>query len=817
MRGTYELRPQEVKFEHEPPLSLLIKSATNGLLIKHARLMVKLLILATIVTFLLSGLVINFLQLINVIVVKRFSPRLARQINYLLMYSSWSQVVACFDWFCRSTFRITYEDASLEKNLFEDHSIFLANHSYELDWIGAWLVTDKLNQLASCKAMLKKNLKYVPVVGWTWAVSDQIFLDREWEKDKRNLNKSIDALLEYEPMVATFFCEGTRFTKDKLEESIKFAKERNLTAPRYHLIPRTKGFVAVIRHIRQRMRENPKLKVNIHDVQVAYEPDGAMNLGDIIDGKVANGHMYFKRYSINDIPEDDEGCAQWLRDLYIKKCLAVLENDEIVQRAITTTCDRMNRLVVDNYNPITKTVPSQFSASVYAHREPTWTKVEINLQVIVMPYIGQRPPITSWVPVQKNFYISNSEFENSSYFPRPNVDDVNSMVTTRQEALRTYTERFCRRCYMYNCYSHTPEPITKSRQVSLSTPNLDQSYFMNEWAGPETTLARVLDPMFSFASIAEILGTKTEADVEKLLDFENVLAISNCENILHQQPTRVKRRRNHARLSHVKRRHVAPGTHQISGPFPPCNHPNVACDRNCSCVQSGSTCEKHCYCSEDCRNRFAGCKCDKGCKSDTCPCFKSNRECDPDLCLACRPYPISASDQPLVTRQICCNMNMLLGKRKHLLMGISKISGWGVFTRFSLRKGEYISEYCGELVDQDLAERRGRVYDLVGSNWLFYLNRQYSIDAKRKGNKTRFMNHSTQANVLPKVLYYMQTLVSKMSKVYPPELKKYMDKQVAVKINGSRKVVGVVRGFDAFMNVVLDDCVEKSENNLVQI
>lgn len=49
-----------------------------------------------------------------------------------------------------------------------------------------------------------------------------------------------------------------------------------------------------------------------------------------------------------------------------------------------------------------------------------------------------------------------------------------------------------------------------------------------------------------------------------------------------------------------------------------------------------------------------------------------------------------------------------------------------------------------------------------------------------------------------------------MTKVYPPELKKYMDKQVSVRLNGARFVTGIVRGFDPFMNLVLD---ETSDSN----
>ncbi|CAK5125842.1 unnamed protein product [Meloidogyne enterolobii] len=47
-----------------------------------------------------------------------------------------------------------------------------------------------------------------------------------------------------------------------------------------------------------------------------------------------------------------------------------------------------------------------------------------------------------------------------------------------------------------------------------------------------------------------------------------------------------------------------------------------------------------------------------------------------------------------------------------------------------------------------------------------------------------------------------------MSKTHPPELKKYMDKQVNIKLNGNRNVSGVLRGFDPFMNIVVEDCIE---------
>ena len=43
-----------------------------------------------------------------------------------------------------------------------------------------------------------------------------------------------------------------------------------------------------------------------------------------------------------------------------------------------------------------------------------------------------------------------------------------------------------------------------------------------------------------------------------------------------------------------------------------------------------------------------------------------------------------------------------------------------------------------------------------------------------------------------------------------PDLKKYMDKRLALVLNGQRKVSGVMRGFDQFMNVVLEESQELS-------
>lgn len=94
-------------------------------------------------------------------------------------------------------------------------------------------------------------------------------------------------------------------------------------------------------------------------------------------------------------------------------------------------------------------------------------------------------------------------------------------------------------------------------------------------------------------------------------------------------------------------------------------------------------------------------------------------------------------------------------RHRRVLLGKSGIpdAGWGLFTKESLKKGDYIDEYVGELISSDEAERRGQINDHQNSSYIFIQSSDFSLDAYHKGNKTRFANDRRDPNVATEMMF----------------------------------------------------------------
>lgn len=74
--------------------------------------------------------------------------------------------------------------------------------------------------------------------------------------------------------------------------------------------------------------------------------------------------------------------------------------------------------------------------------------------------------------------------------------------------------------------------------------------------------------------------------------------------------------------------------------------------------------------------------------------------------------------------------------------------GWGLITEQDVKKGSFVIEYVGELIDEHECNRR--LEEKVQKNdknfYFLTIDKDRIIDAGPKGNFARFMNHSCQPN-----------------------------------------------------------------------
>lgn len=74
--------------------------------------------------------------------------------------------------------------------------------------------------------------------------------------------------------------------------------------------------------------------------------------------------------------------------------------------------------------------------------------------------------------------------------------------------------------------------------------------------------------------------------------------------------------------------------------------------------------------------------------------------------------------------------------------------GWGLLAAEDVKAGQFVIEYCGEVISCQEAKWRAQRYEVEGLKdaFIISLDAYESIDATRKGSLARFINHSCQPN-----------------------------------------------------------------------
>lgn len=265
----------------------------------------------------LSSLVLFNLMQMASLIVRPFSRTAFRKFNRWCADTWWGWCVIGSEKLYRVDFHITGDDLPMCEN-----ALLVVNHQTMSDIPPLMKLGRLKGRLGDMKYFIKKELKWVPGMGWGLQFLDAVFIDREWARDQGTIRRTFARLVDGEvPVFLVSFVEGTRLTAAKLESARTYAMEHGLYVPRHTLVPRTKGFVATIEGLRRHLDA-------VYDLTVGYD-HGLPNLWQYLQGLVKRINLHVRRFPIDELPETADELRAWLLERWRAK-------DDLLERFYTT-------------------------------------------------------------------------------------------------------------------------------------------------------------------------------------------------------------------------------------------------------------------------------------------------------------------------------------------------------------------------------------------------------------------------------------------------------------------------------------------------
>ncbi|EJF66552.1 hypothetical protein DICSQDRAFT_142143 [Dichomitus squalens LYAD-421 SS1] len=149
-------------------------------------------------------------------------------------------------------------------------SVLIANHQVYADWWYAWTLTYFMGTYKDVYIVLKRSLKWVPILGWGMQFYNFIFLARSWASDRLQLSQGLSWLArraekEDWPFTFILYPEGTLVSKDTRPISKKYADKLGIPDMTNTLLPRSTGLHYSLRSLAPRI---PSLE--LIDITMAY-------------------------------------------------------------------------------------------------------------------------------------------------------------------------------------------------------------------------------------------------------------------------------------------------------------------------------------------------------------------------------------------------------------------------------------------------------------------------------------------------------------------------------------------------------------------
>ncbi|KAF9476083.1 hypothetical protein BDN70DRAFT_863781 [Pholiota conissans] len=115
---------------------------------------------------------------------------------------------------------------------------------------------------------------------------------------------------------------------------------------------------------------------------------------------------------------------------------------------------------------------------------------------------------------------------------------------------------------------------------------------------------------------------------------------------------------------------------------------------------------------------------------------------------------VALSKGETAASELTFKFNQLQTRKKHLRFARSPIHDWGLYAMEKISRGEMVIEYVGEVIRAQVADKREKAYERqgIGSSYLFRIDEDLVVDATKKGNLGRLINHSCDPNCTAKII-----------------------------------------------------------------
>ncbi len=249
---------------------------------------------------------INALQVVSLLILP-FSGKGFRMTSSIMVGCWGKAVIYAMENLAGIKFINTGADIPKKENAF-----LICNHQSWSDIIVVLPFINSKGRIGDIKYFVKDSIKFLPGPGWCIYFMDSIFLKRNWTRDSASIKQTFQKFYDNKiPFYLLSYLEGTRIKKPKLLASQAYAAKNSLPHLDHLLVPRTKGFIASMKGLRQ-------VTDAVYDITIGH-PEGTPGIWDIACGYVNEIHLHYRRYPINDLPKSDDKLTTWVLERFREK------------------------------------------------------------------------------------------------------------------------------------------------------------------------------------------------------------------------------------------------------------------------------------------------------------------------------------------------------------------------------------------------------------------------------------------------------------------------------------------------------------------